>query len=62
MCHALVTKYLWSIMQGIDVRLGFVDSGTIEDVVDPNTSSAALQSYPLLNRFAWMVEMCRHMP
>ena len=39
--HVLVSKGFWNIVQGIDVHLGSVDFGTIEDVAGTSTSSVA---------------------
>ncbi|MCO5609305.1 hypothetical protein L7F22_063531 [Adiantum nelumboides] len=41
MQHVLVSKGVWNIVQGIDVRFGSVDVGTVEDVVGPSARIAA---------------------
>ncbi|MCO5582150.1 hypothetical protein L7F22_036040 [Adiantum nelumboides] len=35
MQHVLVSKGIWNIVQGIDIRRGFVDVGEVEDVAGP---------------------------
>ena len=39
MQHVLVSKGVWNIVQGLDVRPGFVDAGSIEDVAGSSSSS-----------------------
>ncbi len=42
MQHVLVSKGVWNIVQGFDVRPGSVDAGSIEDVAGPSSSAAAV--------------------
>lgn len=66
MHHVLVAKEVWNIVQGLDVRPGSVDAGSVEDVAGSNSSAALLLLlllfYRLLNRHVGMVKMRRLMP
>ena len=39
MQHVLVSKGVWNIVQGLDVRPGFVDAGSVEDVAGSSSSA-----------------------
>ena len=41
MCHVLVSKGFWNIVQGFDVHPVSMDSGTVEDVAGTSTSGSA---------------------
>src|SRR5271170_3385744 len=40
MQHVLVSKGVWNIVQGLDVRPGSVDAGSVEDDAGPSSSTA----------------------
>ena len=75
MHHVFVSKGVWNIVQGLDVRPGSVDVGSVADVGAPGSSADAssvlqvhatllvmlLLFYPLLNRLDGMVRMRRLM-
>ena len=41
MQHVLVSKGVWNIVQGLDVRLGSGDAGSVEDVAKSSSSVVA---------------------
>ena len=52
MHHVLVSKSFWNIVQGFDVHLGSVDSGTIEDVAGTSTSGIVVV-FPTTKQVCW---------
>ncbi|MCO5607979.1 hypothetical protein L7F22_062181 [Adiantum nelumboides] len=54
MQHVLVSKGVWNIVQGIDVRPGSVDVAKVVDVAGPSTRTAAARSVlPTAEQARW---------
>ncbi|MCO5571315.1 hypothetical protein L7F22_025053 [Adiantum nelumboides] len=57
MQHVLVSKGVWNIVQGIDVRPGTVDVAEVVDVAGPSTRTAAARSVlPTAEQARWDVK------
>lgn len=57
MQHDLVAKGVWNIVQGLDVRLGSIDAGSIEDVAVSRSSIAAAPAVlPTAEQARWDVK------
>ncbi|MCO5550153.1 hypothetical protein L7F22_003635 [Adiantum nelumboides] len=57
MQHVLVSKGIWNIVQGIDVRPGSVDVAEVVDVAGPSTKIAAARSIlPTAEQARWDVK------
>ena len=66
MQHVLVSKGVWNIVKGLDVRPGSVDARSVEDVAGSSiyvpTLAVLLLFYRMLNRLIGMLKMRRLMP
>ncbi|MCO5557572.1 hypothetical protein L7F22_011138 [Adiantum nelumboides] len=57
MQHVLVSKGVWNMVQGIDVRPGTVDVAEVVDVAGPSTRTAAVRSVlPTAEQARWDVK------
>ena len=53
MQHVLVSKGVWNIVRGLDVRPGSVDAGSVEDVAGSSSSAAVAAVLPTVEQARW---------